>query len=494
VVESTTEWFGFRNRPLGQRGGCNIEKRSTRIRQTDNKSMLLQSTPNRGGINARKYSLRSVLRISMPVSVLLYCASFNWSYVKWISPAWGYLGLTYKSPDPFLLFLGYVLAAALCAVSPLRIRRPSQVTYWLLYFCVFIPGLFVPLFMQLDQSLTLLLLQLSMTAGMLLIALSYRIRLLNLPRYPLNGYLFWGLFVVFFVLFNATLLIVFRSTLHFASVKEVYSQRFGAAKISTENAGISYIASLLSAMMNPFLIAYGLITRRRSLIALGTASQVVVYATAAMKSVLISPLLIIAFYYSLRKDRGGWAPKLGLIITILFFALTTLVIGTNQGILFNMASATLLRTFALPGLFVGQYQYFFENFPHTYLGHVHGINLLFPTQYKLPTGQEISTFYIGGGGENGPMNANACFFAFDGIAGFGLPGIPIMGVICAAMFSVLDSCARKYPLAFSASALTMCTISLTNASLFTAFLGGGVMAFMFLFVVMPRNFLDSDFV
>jgi hypothetical protein len=123
--------------------------------------------------------LRAVLRFSMPLAILLYCASFNWSYVRWVSPTWGYMGLTYHTPNPALLVFGYILAAVLCAFSPLTIRRTSQVIYWILYFNIYIPGLFVPLFVQLDSSLTLLLLQLNMTGGMLLIALSYRVKRLR---------------------------------------------------------------------------------------------------------------------------------------------------------------------------------------------------------------------------------------------------------------------------------------------------------------------------
>jgi hypothetical protein len=440
----------------------------------------------------RAITLRSLLHFTMPISVLLFCASFNWSYAEWLSPVWGYLGLTYRSPDPFLLTLGYVLAAGLCVVSPRKIQRPSQVIYWLLYFSVYIPGLFAPLFMQLDQKLTLLLLQLSMTGGMLLIALSYHVKLLAVHRHPLSAHLFWMIFVTLFLSCNVILLIAFHGSIHFASLKEVYGVRFREQQIAQQNLGIRYISSALSSVMNPFLITCGLIVRRRKLVALGIAGQILVYATAAMKSVLLSPVLIVAFYYSLKKDRGGWAPTVGLLFTSLFFVLTALAIGTSQGFVFNLASATLLRSFAIPGVSVGEYQHFFESFPHTYLAHVTGINWLISDPYDLSTGKEIGVFYAGDQGKYGAPNANASFFAMDGIAGFGLVGIPIMGVICAMMFSALDSCARKYSIAFSASALTMCAVSLTNGSLFTSFLSGGVMAFMLLFVFMPRYLLDID--
>ena len=66
-----------------------------------------------------------------------------------------------------------------------------------------------------------------------------------------------------------------------------------------------------------------------------------------------------------------------------------------------------------------------------------------------------------------------------------------MGVICAVMFSVLDSCARKYPIAFSASALMMCDdlldkrLSIHDISEWWVY---GIYAF---FVFMPRYLLDT---
>ena len=110
----------------------------------------------------------------------------------------------------------------------------------------------------------------------------------------------------------------------------------------------------------------------------------------------------------------------------------------------------------------------------------------------MPLGLEIGNFYTDAGSGH-IQDANANFFAFDGIAGFGLPGIPMMGLVCAAMFWALDCCTRRYPIAISASALTMCTVSLANVSLFSAFLGGGFMLWMLLFVFMPQHLLSDGY-
>lgn len=434
--------------------------------------------------------LRSVLRFSMPLAILLYCASFNWSYARWVSPTWSYMGLTYHSPNPALLVVGYITAAVLSVVSPLTIRRTSQVIYWILYFNVYIPGLFVPLYVQLDNSLTLLLLQLNMTGGMLLIALSYRVRLVAFRRYCVSLGLFWTIFSSLFAVCNVILFVAFRHNLHLASLNEVYASRFQASAILQESVALSYVSSALSNVMNPLLIAYGLSVSRYKLAALGLLGQVLVYATAAMKSVLLSPLLIIVFYYSLKHHRGAWATKVAFLCAGTFVVLTALVIGARPGFLFNVASSTLMRSFALPGLSVAQYQYFFEHFPHTHLGHVHGVNLLFPNPYQMPLGLEIGNFYTDVGSGH-IQDANANFFAFDGIAGFGLPGIPLMGLLCAAMFWALDCSAKRYPIAISASALTMCTVSLANVSLFSAFLGGGFLLWMLVFLFMPRHLFSQ---
>jgi hypothetical protein len=451
--------------------------------------MHLQMNPDLSG-SSRAIHLRSLLRFSMPPAILLYCASFNWSYVQWVSPTWGYMGLTYHTPNPALLVVGFILAAVQCALSPRTIRRTSQVIYWILYFNVYIPALFVPLYVQLDTSLTLLLLQLSLTGGMLLIALSYRVKLLRFRRHSVSPGLFWSIFSSLFALCNVILVVAFRHNLHFASLNEVYTSRFQASQILQRNVALTYVSSALSNVMNPLLIAYGLSIGRYKPVVLGVLGEVLVYSTAAMKSVLLAPLLIMAFYYSLKNDRGGWVPKMALMCTGTFFVLTALVIGAKPGLLFNLASSTLMRSFALPGLAVAQYQYFFEHFPHTHLGHVHGVNLLFPNPYQMPLGLEISNFYTDVVGDR-ISDANANFFAFDGIAGFGLPGIPIMALVCAGMFWVLDCSAKRHPIAISASALTMCTVSLANISLFSAFLGGGFMLWMLLFAFLPQHLLSK---
>jgi len=429
----------------------------------------------------------------MPVSVLLYCAAFHYSYIKWISPVWAYGGLTYKTPAPALLALAYALAALLCAVSPLKLRRPSHAIYWMLYFTVYIPGLFVPLFVQLDPDFSLFLLQLSLAGGMLVIALSYRFPLLTFRRYPLDPSLFWGICAVVYLVGNGALLAVYHNNLHFASVETMYSLRHQAGRVLEENPAIGYVSRLMANVMDPLLMAYGLVNHRNTLTVLGVMGELLVYSTASAKASFLSPFLVAGLYYTIKSDRGGWVPKLGLSLAGAFLGLTTLVIGAKPGVLFDLASVTLVRTFATPGVLMGDYYHFFENRQHTHLGNVTGLSLLATNPYTLSVGVEMGAYYgFKESSERGRVNENANFFATDGIAGFGLPGILMMGTFCAAVFWVLDSSAKSYSMEFSVPALAMVMLSITNVSLFTTLLGNGLIAWVLLFMIMPRSRIGAD--
>jgi hypothetical protein len=362
-----------------------------------------------------------------------------------------------------------------------------------LYFTVYIPGLFVPLFLQLDPDFSLFLLQLSLAGGMLAIALSYRLPLLHFRRHPLSARLFWDIFAVVFLVANAALVVAYRNNLHFSSLENMYSLRHQAARVREENPAIGYVSQMLANVLDPLLMAYGLANRRNTLTVLGILGELLLYSTSPAKASILCPFLVAGLYYTIKRDRGGWVPKLGLFLAGTCFSLTTLVIGAKPGVLFNIATVALMRTIAAPGMMLGQYQYFFENQPHTYLGNVTGLNLLVTNPYTLPLGVEMGAFYgAKESSERGRANENASFLATDGIGGFGLVGIPIMGILCAAVFWVLDSCARSYSMEFSVPALAMIMTSLGNVSLFTTLLGNGLIAWMLLFIIMPPSFVGSE--
>ncbi len=437
--------------------------------------------------------LRGIYRLSLPIVLFVYCGFFHWSYAHWVSHIWGLEeGLTYQAPDAFLVILAYFFSVSLCLVSPFVIRRPSQIFYWFLYLTVYIPSLFVPLFVRLENTETLVLMQLSITGAMLIIALAYRLPRMKLRRYPLSTRSFWSAFFVLYCAFNATVLIVFHGSLHFSSLQEMYSIRYQQGQVLGGVAGrghsvTAYVLIWLSNIFNPLLIAYGAWKRRWVLLVLGTFGELFLYMAASAKGVLLAPLLVILCYYSLKNDRGGWVARLSYIFAGLS-SLPAAATIVNGSFVFLLGFLFLVRSTALPGLFFAQYQHFFTVFPHTYFGHVRGVSFFIPYKFQLPMGMEVSSFYHGGSSLGYEEN-NASFFASDGVAGLGLPGVLLMGMVCAIVFWIFDSSARALPLYFSAPATIPVGLYLANVSLFTTLISYGLALWILLFLFLPREFL-----
>jgi len=434
----------------------------------------------------RSRSFRPFLRVIMIGGTLLFCAALNFSYEEWISPVWSYEGFTFNQPRFSLLVIGYILSGIVCVCSPLRIRRPSQVLYWFLFLTAYIPGLFIPLYLQLNEASELLALQVSLSLAMLIIAIFCRIELFQIRVYPVNPRLFWGVILALYLVGHASVLYGFRGNLHLVGIQDVYSVRFPAKEFLRGHAAFGYISQFLGFVINPLLMAYGLRARLKLFFALGMFGEIALYSTAAGKALILAPVLLVALYITMKLDRGGWVPKTLFSLSAVFLILTPFLVKSRPGPLFNLGSVILVRTFAVPGAETGEYQYFFGTGPHTYLSHVSGINLFVADPYLRPLGEEVGIFF-GRKSKFGYANANANLFAMDGIAGFGLVGIPFMGGLCGLVFWGLDSSARMCPLAFSIPALTMIILSITNVSLFTTLLGNGLFAWIVLFILMPRN-------
>jgi hypothetical protein len=440
-----------------------------------------------------KILLRSVLQLSLPVCVFLYCVGFHYAYVNWVSPVWAYEGMTYTSPNLVLLALSYGLAMLMALVAPPHILKPSHAIFWVLFFMVYVPGIFVPLFIQLETGILLLALQLCLTSGMLILALLSRIPTLNLRRYPLKPEFFWGGFFVLYLIAYATMIAVYHGNMQFASMETMYSIRHDAGKVLQKNPATGYVSQMLANVMNPLLLAYGFERKKKRFWVLGMLGQITIFSIFANKLALLSPFVIATFFYTIRRDRGAWVPKANLALAGMFFCLTTMVIGVSAGPIFNIATVAIVRNFAIPGMLTGDYQYVFENRPHTYLSNVAGFSKIVSSDYTMPVGFEVSSFFgAKDNSERGMANSNANFFATDGIAAFGLWGIPLSAVLCAFVLWVLDGVTKSYSIEFAVAAMTMVIYSLTNISIFTTLLGNGMFAWMLLFVLMPCSV--SDFV
>src|SRR2546428_36363 len=73
-------------------------------------------------------------------------------YENYLYPTWAYFRFHYNPPPTSCIMLAWILSVTPSLRMPMRLTRPSQLAYWVLYITVFIPSMFLPLYAGLDAA------------------------------------------------------------------------------------------------------------------------------------------------------------------------------------------------------------------------------------------------------------------------------------------------------------------------------------------------------
>jgi hypothetical protein len=417
------------------------------------------------------------------LSVGSYIALFQWVYVEYLFPTFDYLGFGFNHPAPRYLLLAWMLALSPCLWMPLRLARPSQLAYWVLYMSVFVPSMFVPLYAEMEPDREIALLMLVFYFGFLVVGLVYRLPLWKRKAAGFPARALWrGLGAVFAAL-GVFLLVVFRSSLHFVSFNDLYDLRANANDVTNPFADFAFM--LLTGAISPFFMGYGLFYRRRSIFLAGVAGQLLAYSVGGTKGSILSILFIPGMYLLLRWRRIPFGALFSLACLALLagFAGAYLAAGKEPGVALSMALFVVFsRTLGMGGLLTAQYYDFFQSNPFTYWSHLKIVNWFVHYPYQYPVGQELGLAYVG----TTRLDATTHFFATDGIEAAGLPGLFLIALFCAFVFWVLDSAAQKQDPRLAALVTTYAAYNLANISIFTALLSGGLgLLILLLYLLAP---------
>jgi hypothetical protein len=270
------------------------------------------------------------------------------------------------------------------------------------------------------------------------------------------------------------------------SLTDVYSQRALAGEAGQEGALLGYMVSVQTFIINPFLMTLGLWNRRKSLFVIGMAGQLYFYAAAAMKTMLLSPLLVILLAFLLKREDRKMGPYIAWGAVVLFLVPFIGPLWSSDAFSLLFGGIVYMRTFAMPGLLLGFYVDFFSHNPLTLFSHVKGISLLVHYPYDLPVPLLIGMNYF----NNPKVDANANLWA-DGFASAGFWGIILISVLTAFVFWLLDSASKGLDRRFATVALCFYAINLTNMSLFSTLLGGGMGLVIVFLYLLPRSVLQE---
>lgn len=411
---------------------------------------------------------------------LVYAAVYMLCYVYYLNYHFDYFGFElYPRQNGFL-----ALSVLLCLVPILcyrGFRAISSVLAVFTYLLLYIP---IILTFALGSNRSLeetLLIQVTFMLCMCLIFMADVIVVKNPFDLHTSVDLMGWVFVVTIVS-TIYVLFVYRSNLRLVSFAEVYDQRSANAELG---AGLvmRYVSSWLYTVLIPLCLAYGLVARNYKYFWLGAAACVTIYMATAAKGAIVLPIVYVGVFGLFARNR--LRVMYPLLISAMSLCMCVLVVVKNtDSIAFWISSLVLMRTIGVGGLLTRTYYDFFLTHPHTSYTNIKLIGMItgaYPYG-TLAVGQVVGQYYW-----SGDMNANANFWATDGIASLGLIGVPVASVLCALLFMVVNAVTRGYNMLFVVLCFLPFLVTLLNTSLLSSVWSGGGFFLILFFLFNRRN-------
>lgn len=406
-------------------------------------------------------------------ALLIYAIVLVYSY-EILSRWWGYFGFTYWLREEYKAYAMCFVATLPALLLPRNIKSFSVFCAYIIFALVFLPCMLVPLMQQSRGEGHAMLLFLTVFISSVVFILTCRIPLKPLPTVRIPAKYFWAGFAGAYVLLTVLVVYQFGGQLRLVGVDDIYVQRFAGG----EAAGgrfILYAVAFLSNVFNPFLIVAGLATRRRWLVAVGTLGQILMFATLAARSTVLSPFLIIGAWYLFRRTGTSTGLAVssaltGAVIILLPFLASYNPVGGGLNLLLTIV---YFRTLLISGAAFGVYDSFFSFNPHTYLSHsIMGRYFADYPYGDYSVGEVVGLFLTPTFGRN-ILEYNANFLATDGIAAFGLLGVPVAALVLAIVLVLLNRAVPRAKTGLASAMAIPFLISISNGSLFASMLTGG---------------------
>jgi len=322
-------------------------------------------------------------------------------------------------------------------------------------------------------------------AGFCLVSFTDRLPLWKLRPVSMPRLIFWPAFWIAYAGLVVWVVAVYIGQFRLVTFSEVYEQiRFTGQDLAV-GTGVGYAVMLLSGALVPFLMAWALSRRRYLWFLCGAGTQVMLYSTAGLKSILLSVAMLPAIFAMANWRKIPFGLQIVGLTVAGFLTLNTanLLVGDLTPVHLMISALVFMRTFGISGLSTAQYHDFFVDHPQTHFSHITGVNIFVDYPYERALGREVGYFYSG----NLDLNSNAHLWCMDGLAAWGFAGIIVVSILCGLTFWLLDSSAQKHSIEFSATVVTFAALNLSNASLFTSLISGGLVLIMGMLFLMPHT-------
>lgn len=410
---------------------------------------------------------------------VFYAAVLWYSYVHYVSPTFGYEGLTYRSPNPSGWVIAVALVAAVSSLLPWEMGEAGRFFVWTFWVIAGAPAI---LLAQLMTNLTSseatifgVVVALSMVMLRILVAVGPRISPTFLPE--IDSGLVWGLLVGICVLTYALLVAVAGLQIRLLSLTAVYDVRSSFSQSAAEIPLVGYLLPVVANVINPVFFARGLATRSPGWVLAGVGGQVLIYTTTGQKAVLFSILALVAVAFLFRSDERPSGRRL-LAGTFYVIALAIALDTILRSALWN--SLLIRRFLIIPGSLAVDYVSVFRDRAH---GEFRGTPLFWldPVYARGPS-------YIVGESLTGNTqnNANVSFIG-HGFFNLGYTGVFIEAFVAALFVWLLTVACQGLPPRIAAMAVVMSAFAVGSTNIFTVLTSHGGVAAIMVCALLPRE-------
>lgn len=415
---------------------------------------------------------------STALGVVAYSCLIHIVYANEISPRFSYLGYSYRSPEPLGYAAAIIAACGVAMLLPARLRRASDFVLWLLFVLAVLPSVLVVHYSGFTDAMSSFVTSAvlcSVYAGAI-VAARRRVPPVRLGL-NISSFSFWLGFGAVCAATYGYLAVTLGLRINVVSIFEVYELRAQYKLGLSAAPGLAYLVSVQANVLNPFLFARGIYSRRWSLVAASILGQVLIYSVSGLKTVLFSTpaLIVVAVLFRINRRPSGQVILWGTVVAALAAFVVDLLLRSY------VATSLFTRRFLLTsGMLMSAYVTFFGDHPHARLGHsVLAGRVDYP--YASTPARVVGEWVTGTDG----IAMNAHFLA-DGFANFGWLGVVGAAAVLVVYLRVLDRVTVGIPLAVSAVVLVMPAITISNTSILTAMFSHGLVACVVLFAVSPR--------
>lgn len=402
----------------------------------------------------------------------------------YVVPVFGYLGYTYRTPEPVTHAVVIALVLALTGVMPRHLGRPSQFVLWMQFVLAVVPSMVVPQFTEdvhpgaaFEFAVVVGLLWLVVLALVSepVIAAVRRVRPAATPSVQpsaARSRRWTAELVVASLLASMVIAALFGVSAGLAGVTEVRSVRMAYREALTVlPPGTAYVLLATSNVLNPLALMRSLLERRWALAAVPLLGQLLIYSVGGHRMVLMSiPGVVVMWLWMRGRPRPSGTAFLAWVSGGLIAA-TTAALALGSG----AAGLLALRMFVEPGSLTAAYLGLFSDRDHLYWSYSF-LSWLVDYPYDLTPNFLVGAVARG----DSAVSANVNLFG-DGYMAWGWIGMAVESLLLVALVLMIDGPGRDVGAAECCAVLLLPSFALANSNVFTAVLTHG---FLFAWVLL----------